>query len=127
MDGYSWSNRKQQGALFCQFCPQVGKPRGHQPLFGSDSAVRRSVLSSTVLVIGKAYDELFKQRSPAVLILTGFFHDFAWQSTQYFTPLYYQTVRGFSPLKSATLIVPFLLAQGIAGAASGPLMAKYAR
>ncbi|KAJ4022598.1 hypothetical protein NW752_000196 [Fusarium irregulare] len=70
---------------------------------------------------------LFKQRSPAVLILTGFFHDFAWQSTQYFIPLYYQTVRGFSPLKSATLIVPFLLAQGIAGAASGPLMAKYAR
>ncbi|KAJ4122719.1 hypothetical protein NW768_010159 [Fusarium equiseti] len=68
---------------------------------------------------------LFKQRSPSVLILTGFFHDFAWQSTQYFIPLYYQTVRGFSPLKSATLIVPFLLAQGIAGAASGPLMAKY--
>jgi hypothetical protein len=70
---------------------------------------------------------LFKQRSPSVLILTGFFHDFAWQSTQYFIPLYYQTVRGFSPLKSATLIVPFLLAQGMAGAASGPLMAKYAR
>ncbi|RBR03240.1 uncharacterized protein FIESC28_11794 [Fusarium coffeatum] len=70
---------------------------------------------------------LFKQRSPSVLILTGFFHDFAWQSTQYFIPLYYQTVRGFSPLKSATLIVPFLLAQGIAGAASGPLMARHAR
>jgi hypothetical protein len=70
---------------------------------------------------------LFKQRSPSVLIVTGFLHDFAWQSTQYFVPLYYQTVRGFSPLQSATLIVPFLLAQGIAGAASGPLMAKYAR
>ncbi|KAM0415303.1 hypothetical protein ACHAPD_006498 [Fusarium lateritium] len=70
---------------------------------------------------------LFRQRSPSVLILTGFLHDFAWQSTQYFVPLYYQTVCGFSPLKSATLIVPFLLAQGIAGAASGPLMAKYAR
>ncbi|KAL6922248.1 hypothetical protein FSHL1_006212 [Fusarium sambucinum] len=70
---------------------------------------------------------LFKQRSPSVLILTGFLHDFAWQSTQYFVPLYYQTVCGFSPLKSATLIVPFLIAQGIAGAASGPLMAKYAR
>lgn len=24
---------------------------------------------------------LLKQRSPSVLILTGFFHDFAWQST----------------------------------------------
>ncbi|KAF4443934.1 DHA14-like major facilitator efflux transporter (MFS transporter) [Fusarium acutatum] len=70
---------------------------------------------------------LFKQRSPAVLILTGFLHDFAWQSTQYFVPLYYQTVRGFIPLKSATLIVPFLLAQGLAGAASGPIMARYAR
>ncbi|RBA21318.1 hypothetical protein FPRO05_07632 [Fusarium proliferatum] len=68
---------------------------------------------------------LFKQRSPAVLILTGFLHDFAWQSTQYFVPLYYQTVRGFTPLKSATLIVPFLLAQGLAGAASGPIMARY--
>ncbi|KAM0400649.1 hypothetical protein ACHAPZ_005721 [Fusarium culmorum] len=70
---------------------------------------------------------LFKQRSPSVLILTGFLHDFAWQSTQYFVPLYYQTVCGFTPLKSATLIVPFLLAQGMAGAVSGPLMAKYAR
>ncbi|KAF4957224.1 hypothetical protein FGADI_3289 [Fusarium gaditjirri] len=70
---------------------------------------------------------LFKQRSPTVLILTGFLHDFAWQSTQYFVPLYYQTVRGFTPLKSATLIVPFLLAQGLAGAASGPIMARYAR
>ncbi|KAF4452446.1 hypothetical protein F53441_4726 [Fusarium austroafricanum] len=70
---------------------------------------------------------LFTKRSPTVLILTGFFHDFAWQSTQYFVPLYYQTVRGFTPLKSATLIVPFLLAQGMAGAASGPLMARYAR
>lgn len=70
---------------------------------------------------------LFKQRSPSVLIFTGFFHDFAWQSTQYLVPLYYQTVCGFTPLRSATLIVPFLLAQGIADAVSGPLMAKYAR
>ncbi|KAF4343752.1 alfa-L-rhamnosidase [Fusarium beomiforme] len=70
---------------------------------------------------------LFKQRSPAVLILAGFFHDFAWQSTQYFVPLYYQTVRGFTPLKSATLILPFLLAQALASAASGPIMARYAR
>ncbi|KAF5025679.1 hypothetical protein F66182_2285 [Fusarium sp. NRRL 66182] len=37
------------------------------------------------------------------------------------------TVRGYTPLKSATLIVSFLLAQGMAGAASGPIMARYAR
>ncbi|KAF4502756.1 DHA14-like major facilitator efflux transporter (MFS transporter) [Fusarium agapanthi] len=70
---------------------------------------------------------LFGQKTPAVLILTGSLHDFAWQSTKYFVPLYYQTVRGFTPLKSTTLIVPFLLAQGLAGAASGPIMARYAR
>ncbi|KAF0642400.1 hypothetical protein FPSE5266_05294 [Fusarium pseudograminearum] len=36
-------------------------------------------------------------------------------------------LRGYSPLESATLIVSFLIAQGLAGAASGPVMARYAR
>ncbi|KAK7420234.1 hypothetical protein QQX98_002889 [Neonectria punicea] len=70
---------------------------------------------------------LFKQRSPAQLFLTGILHDFVWQSTQYFVPLCFQTVLGYTPLKSATLILSFLLAQGVAGAVSGPVMAKLAR
>lgn len=70
---------------------------------------------------------LFKQRSASLLLLMGFCHDFVWQSTQYFVPLYFQTVCGYTTLESATLILPFLLAQGLAGAASGPVMSKIAR
>ncbi|EKJ74544.1 hypothetical protein NXS19_007251 [Fusarium pseudograminearum] len=70
---------------------------------------------------------LLRTKSALVLILSGFLHDFVWQTTQYFIPLYFQTVRGYSPLESATLIVSFLIAQGLAGAASGPVMARYAR
>jgi hypothetical protein len=71
--------------------------------------------------------QLFQKRSPAILFLTGILHDFVWQTTQYFVPLYFQTVRGYTPLESATLILPFLLAQGLAGAASGPVMYKLAK
>jgi hypothetical protein len=70
---------------------------------------------------------LLKTKSASVLILSGFLHDFVWQTTQYFMPLYFQTVCGYTPLESATLIVSFLIAQGLAGAASGPVMARYAR
>ncbi|KAI1811229.1 MFS general substrate transporter [Poronia punctata] len=70
---------------------------------------------------------LFRNRSPCLLLVAGFFHDFVWQVTQYFVPLYFQTLRGYTPLQSATLIVPFVAAQGIAGATSGPVMAKLAR
>ncbi|OBS25307.1 hypothetical protein FPOA_05840 [Fusarium poae] len=70
---------------------------------------------------------LLKTKSALVLILSGFLHDFVWQTTQYFIPLYFQTVCGYTPLESATLIVSFLIAQGLAGAASGPVMARYAR
>ncbi|KAJ5719087.1 Major facilitator superfamily domain general substrate transporter [Penicillium malachiteum] len=47
--------------------------------------------------------------------------------TQYFMPLYFQELRGFSPLKSATLTLPYVLAQSLAGAVSGPLMSRFAR
>ncbi|KAJ5712888.1 uncharacterized protein N7483_010069 [Penicillium malachiteum] len=42
-------------------------------------------------------------------------------------PLYFQELRGFSPLESATLILPYVLAQSLVGAASGPLMSRFAR
>ncbi|KAH7357333.1 major facilitator superfamily domain-containing protein [Pyrenochaeta sp. MPI-SDFR-AT-0127] len=70
---------------------------------------------------------LFQRRSPAILLAQGALHDFVWQTTQYFIPLYLQTVRGYTPLQSATLILPFLLAQSLAGASSGPIMSKLAR
>ncbi|KAI0502809.1 major facilitator superfamily domain-containing protein [Xylaria bambusicola] len=70
---------------------------------------------------------LFTSRSRCLLLLIGFLSDFSWQGTQYFVPLYFQTLRGYTPLQSATLILPFVAAQGIAGATSGPVMSKLAR
>lgn len=70
---------------------------------------------------------LFKQRPRTILYVQGMLHDFVWQATQYFVPLYLQTVRGCSPLQSATLILPYLGAQSLAGAISGPVMTKHAR
>ncbi|KAI0966818.1 major facilitator superfamily domain-containing protein [Xylaria arbuscula] len=70
---------------------------------------------------------LFTSRSQCLLLVIGFLSDFAWQTTQYFVPLYFQTLRGYTPLQSATMIVPFVAAQGIAGAVSGPVMSRLAR
>lgn len=71
--------------------------------------------------------QLFKQRTASILFIMGILHDFVWQATNYFLPLYFQTVRGYTPLKSATLIMPFLIAQSLAGTVSGPVMSKLAR
>lgn len=61
------------------------------------------------------------------MLASGAIHDYVWQATQYFMPLYFQEVRGYSPLESATLTLAYVLAQSVAGATSGPLMSRYAR
>ncbi|KAJ5703031.1 major facilitator superfamily transporter [Penicillium malachiteum] len=57
---------------------------------------------------------LFKERSLTIMLFTGALHDYAWQSTQYFVPLFFQEVRGYSPLESAILTLPYVLAQSLA-------------
>ncbi|KAJ5729472.1 Major facilitator superfamily domain general substrate transporter [Penicillium malachiteum] len=70
---------------------------------------------------------LFKERSLTIMLFTGALHDYVWQSTQYFVPLFFQEVRGYSPLESAILTLPYVLAQSLAGTISGPLMSRFAR
>lgn len=70
---------------------------------------------------------LFRKRSLTIMLISGALHDYVWQATQYFMPLYFQKIRDYSPLESATLILPYVLAQSLAGAASGPLMCRFAR
>ncbi|KAJ6014137.1 Major facilitator superfamily domain general substrate transporter [Penicillium herquei] len=57
---------------------------------------------------------LFRERSLTVMLFTGALHDYVWQSTQYFVPLFFQEVRGNSPLESAILTLPYVLAQSLA-------------
>lgn len=61
------------------------------------------------------------------MLVSGALHDYVWQATQYFMPLYFQGLIGYSPLESAILILPYVLAQSLAGAISGPLMTRFAR
>lgn len=70
---------------------------------------------------------LFKQQSLTIMLISGAAYDYVWQATQYFMPLYFQEVCGFSPLKSAVLTLPYTLCQSLAGAASGPTMTRFAR
>ncbi|TVY27457.1 putative transporter [Lachnellula hyalina] len=70
---------------------------------------------------------LFSQTSTAVLLLQSGLYNYVWQVDLYFLPVYFQTVRGYSPLQSATLCLPFLLVQSVSGVISGPLMSKLAR
>jgi hypothetical protein len=42
-------------------------------------------------------------------------------------PLYFQDVRGYTPLQSATRMLPLLVTLSVSGSISGPLMTKFAR
>jgi hypothetical protein len=70
---------------------------------------------------------LFNQSSTTIIYLQSGLYNSVWQVDLYFLPIYFQDVRGYSPLQNATLILPLLLLQSIAGVISGPLMTKLAR
>jgi hypothetical protein len=71
--------------------------------------------------------QLFTRRSTLILLLQAPCYDFVWQVDLYFLPLYFQDVRGYTPLQAATLLLPLLVTLGVAGAVSGPMMTKFAR
>lgn len=70
---------------------------------------------------------LFTQRSTLILLLQAPAYDFVWQVDLYFLPLYFQDVRSYTALQTATLLLPLLVTLSVAGAVSGPLMTKFAR
>jgi hypothetical protein len=70
---------------------------------------------------------LFAKRSTLILLLQAPCYDFVWQVDLYFLPLYFQDVRGYTPLQTATLLLPLLVTLSVTGAVSGPLMTKFAK
>ncbi|KAI0543376.1 major facilitator superfamily domain-containing protein [Xylaria curta] len=85
------------------------------------------VIEAYLTIISIMLLRLFTTWLRCLLLMIGFLSDSAWQATQYFVPLYFQTPRGYTPLQSVTLILPFVAAQGIADATSGPVMFILAR
>ncbi|KAK6082749.1 transporter C3H1.06c 5 [Seiridium cupressi] len=70
---------------------------------------------------------LFSQTSTAVIYLQSALYNCVWQVDIYFLPIYFQEVRGYSALQSATLALPLFMVQSLAGVASGPIMSRLAR
>jgi hypothetical protein len=70
---------------------------------------------------------LFSQTATAILLVQSGLYNLVWKVDLYFLLVYFQTVQGYSPLQSATLVLPFLLIQSVSGVISGPLMSKLAR
>ncbi|KAJ5928916.1 hypothetical protein N7466_007872 [Penicillium verhagenii] len=96
-------------------------------VIGAISIVTFLIVQARFAVLPIMPLNLFRQRSLTVMLITGVLHDYVWQSTQYFMPLFFQQLLGFSPLKSAILTLPYVLGQSIAGAISGILMSRFAR
>jgi hypothetical protein len=67
---------------------------------------------------------IFSSASTAIIFTQNLLFGFVWQADLYFLPIYFQEVRGYSPIRSALLILPLLLLQSVAGVLSGQIMRK---
>ncbi|KAI1080139.1 major facilitator superfamily-domain-containing protein [Whalleya microplaca] len=70
---------------------------------------------------------LFSDKSTTALYFQSLLYAWVWHADLYFIPIYFQDVRGYTPLQSATFILPLLLFQSIFGVISGPIMTKLER
>ncbi|KAH9905016.1 putative MFS transporter [Xylariomycetidae sp. FL2044] len=67
---------------------------------------------------------LFRKRDVTAMLAQTFFIGWIYQTSTYFLPLYYQSLRGFSPLASAGLLTPITGVQVIVSALSGLYISK---
>ncbi|KAI1379818.1 MFS general substrate transporter [Hypoxylon crocopeplum] len=70
---------------------------------------------------------LFSQVSTSVIYLQSALYNGVWQIDLYFLPIYFQDVRGYSPLRNAMLMLPLLLTQSVGGIVAGQITSKLAR
>ncbi|KAF1965006.1 MFS transporter-like protein [Bimuria novae-zelandiae CBS 107.79] len=66
--------------------------------------------------------DLFKNWSCVAALSVVFFHGFVFISSEYYMPLYLQSVLGLNPLKSGLLLLPFIVPGAIAGVICGILI-----
>lgn len=70
---------------------------------------------------------LFNQLSTSVIYLQSALYNGVWQIDLYFLPMYFQDVRGYTPLQNAMLMLPLLLTQSAGGIVAGQITSKLAR
>lgn len=66
--------------------------------------------------------EIFQERSNVACIVLGFLHGFFFIAIEYYAPLYFQAVKGASPLHSGVLILPLIVTESLMGIFAGVLI-----
>lgn len=67
---------------------------------------------------------VFKDRSNIAAVAVATFHGMAFSPAEWFLPLYLQSVKGESPVKSGIVLVPFIVAISLSGVITGLLIHK---
>ncbi len=62
---------------------------------------------------------LFKKRPNIATLLVAFFHSVSYIGSEYYLPLYFQSVKEASALKSGALLIPQIVASSLTGVLSG--------
>ncbi|KAF4168272.1 hypothetical protein CNMCM6936_003060 [Aspergillus lentulus] len=70
---------------------------------------------------------VLKPRSNLAVSLVTFFHGFVFIGCEYYLPLYFQSVKQASPMRSGLLVLPLVLAEGLFSGASGWLIHRTGR
>jgi MFS family permease len=70
---------------------------------------------------------LWKNVPVAALLLQNFLLGIAWYSYIYYLPLYYQNAHGYSPIMSAVLTIPMVVAQSSFSILSGRYISQFKR
>ncbi|KAK0278204.1 hypothetical protein LTR35_009527 [Friedmanniomyces endolithicus] len=70
---------------------------------------------------------MFKKASVAAMLAQSFFLGASYYSYLYFLPLYYQNVRGKSPLMAAVFLLPLVVSQSTFSTLAGLYMSRYNR
>ncbi|KAH8660890.1 putative MFS transporter [Tricladium varicosporioides] len=71
--------------------------------------------------------KLFTNRSNAACLLLTLWHGMVYMAAEYYLPLYFQSAKGSSPLKSGLLVMPITTTESIAGIMVGIIIHRTGR
>ena len=70
---------------------------------------------------------MFKNPAVATILLQNFLFGYCYYAALYFLPIYFQNVRGMSPISSAALLVSLVIPQALFSVLSGLYISKFSR
>ncbi|CZR68443.1 related to MFS transporter [Phialocephala subalpina] len=70
---------------------------------------------------------IFRHPSNIAVLVIGFMHDWCVFSTEFYLPLYFQSVKAASPVQSGVLIMPITFTQAVIGIVTGLIVYKTGR